>query len=366
MDGLSPTGDEDGDGLLNSYETKTGIFASNTNTGTDPDNSDSDGDGYPDGAEVSGSPTLGLGYISDPNLPNYGEIAVPGSFNLPTVWNFNNATNNPSTGMTRESTTLTGQYQWKLDYLFLPSQRGAFAYKFNTGSTSAIQWGGGSTPGLAVATTGNDIPDTIDATGIHRFTFNQKTLAYTFTRPSFPDVAAYLAAYGVSAGIDGDGDGILNENEFTANTDPTQSDTDGDAVNDLLDPQPLNPAVANDGYEGWASSIVGDATKGGDPDKDGFTNFQEYLFGTAPNSGNGALFTSSQSGSNLTLRWLQRGGSVSYQLLESTNPGSGWGPSNAIITTDANQSGVSANYIRKTTTIAIQPGKKFFRVSGQE
>jgi hypothetical protein len=45
--------DDDGDGLLDVYETGTGIFISNLNTGSSPVASDSDADGFADGVEVN-------------------------------------------------------------------------------------------------------------------------------------------------------------------------------------------------------------------------------------------------------------------------------------------------------------------------
>ncbi len=45
--------DSDGDGLLDVYETETGIFNGPEDTGTDPNNPDSDGDGRNDGREVN-------------------------------------------------------------------------------------------------------------------------------------------------------------------------------------------------------------------------------------------------------------------------------------------------------------------------
>ncbi len=44
--------DTDGDGLLDAYETNTGVYVGPTNTGTDPNKSDTDGDGMGDGDEV--------------------------------------------------------------------------------------------------------------------------------------------------------------------------------------------------------------------------------------------------------------------------------------------------------------------------
>jgi hypothetical protein len=44
--------DTDADGLLDGFETGTGVFAGGTDAGTDPTRADSDGDGLPDGLEV--------------------------------------------------------------------------------------------------------------------------------------------------------------------------------------------------------------------------------------------------------------------------------------------------------------------------
>lgn len=61
--------DSDGDGIVDCYETNTGVYVSPTDTGTDPANPDTDGDGLSDGDEVYGT-AGGL------NLPFFGVSPV--------------------------------------------------------------------------------------------------------------------------------------------------------------------------------------------------------------------------------------------------------------------------------------------------
>jgi hypothetical protein len=61
-------------------------------------------------------------------------------------------------------------------------------------------------------------------------------------------------------------------------------------------------------YESWAAEYAPAALsdKNADFDGDGFTNFQEFAFGTDPTIGNAALVSASTSGSNLVITALQR------------------------------------------------------------
>ncbi len=235
---LDPNGDEDEDGLLNSVETNTGTFIKASNTGTDPFTADTDGDTYSDFDEVTSS---ALGYLSNPNIPNYEEMTVPGAFNLPTPWTPGISENSPSTDMTRAGTGITAQYQWSLNYRF-PTPGQSFEYKYAAGSWSN-NWGRGATNADTVKGAPGNFTATIVASGAHRFSFDQTNNTQSLTRTTFPNIGAYLAAYGLSdQNADSDTDSLTNLQEFALNTDPTNPNTDGDAFPDNTDADPLIPA----------------------------------------------------------------------------------------------------------------------------
>lgn len=231
--GMDPSlADTDSDGLTDNVETGTGVFVSSSDTGSLPASADSDGDGYQDGEEVDGS---GLGFVGNPNKFNHSQVAAAGSFLTP-QWDPTGGTN----GLMTAGTGLTGQYSWSLDAKVAAAGEIQFKFTNATDWSSNVhwQWGATGTPGLAVRNGGN-IVRTITASGIHRFQFNTDTLAYSINRVSFASSSEFLTAYGLSAGTDSDGDTISNEAEFTANTDPTNPDTDGDGQNDAVDSNPL-------------------------------------------------------------------------------------------------------------------------------
>ncbi len=120
-------------------------------------------------------------------------------------------------------------------------------------------------------------------------------------------------------------------------------------------------------YNTWASGFgLNPATTGAptaDPDGDSFSNAQEYAFGTNPTQGNGSLLSSTASGGNLVVTWLERG-DVIYNV-QSTG--------NLATTAFANDGTVSvvegpvsptppAGYTRKQITVPAS-GSKFYRVT---
>ncbi|MEI7954592.1 MAG: Ig-like domain-containing protein [Verrucomicrobiota bacterium] len=124
-------------------------------------------------------------------------------------------------------------------------------------------------------------------------------------------------------------------------------------------------------YDAWASSgsyglIGGAADRSADPDGDGFTNIQEFLFGTSPVVANATLVTSETVGGDLVLHWLQRASGCSYLLQESITMGAGDWSTSAIMPALDNQSGVPTGYDRYKATIPIGVVRKFFRVEGTE
>ncbi|MES2920173.1 MAG: autotransporter-associated beta strand repeat-containing protein [Verrucomicrobiota bacterium] len=123
--------------------------------------------------------------------------------------------------------------------------------------------------------------------------------------------------------------------------------------------------VSADPYIAWSAQItVGDSSRTGDPDGDGFINLQEYLFGTSPNVANGSLSTIEDTGSGLIVRWNQRAtGASVYELQQSTNLTS-WVPSSATITNNPTQD--VPDYVRKQATIPVDVAAKFVRVFATE
>lgn len=132
----------------------------------------------------------------------------------------------------------------------------------------------------------------------------------------------------------------------------------------------LTATAAGTDFDTWAAQISDPEQRGreDDADGDGFTNLQEFLLGTSPVAGNGSLVSTTASGGDLTLRWLQREHGASYTLSQSESLAAGsWtavvAPLPAL---DGDQSGAPANYAAYSVTLPTSGGKWFFRIEGQE
>lgn len=121
-------------------------------------------------------------------------------------------------------------------------------------------------------------------------------------------------------------------------------------------------------YETWALQIlnVNANDREQDADSDGFSNLEEYLFGTSPNEPTGALTQVERSGSNLIVRWNQLDGNVAdYVLQESTTlVETPWPTSTAVITDSAVQD--LPDYVRKEAVIPVSGVRKFVRVQATD
>lgn len=120
------------------------------------------------------------------------------------------------------------------------------------------------------------------------------------------------------------------------------------------------------GYDAWSAQIT-DSTKRGrdaDPDGDGYTNLQEYLFGSSPVTASGPLVTSEKATGGLVVRWNQLAtGSSTYVLQESADLVT-WTPSTATVTNDPTQN--NASYTLKQATVPVSGTRKFVRVQAAE
>lgn len=304
--------DDDNDGLLDTVETNTGTFVDAADTGTNPLVPDTDADGFNDGAEVNG--TSALGKATNPLKKNYASMLVAGNFLTP-QWSGVATSQNTMSAVTGD------EFGWEINYLFSAST--PIELKFLAGSWST-DWGTSGTLGTAAQGGGNI--SLVPGSGVFRIYFNTDTLAYTFTRATFPTYTEFATAYGVTGTStdDDDFDGLTNQQEFENNTHPGVADTDGDGLSDASEVDgsaatgnlgvavATNPLLADTDGDGlrddWEISYFLDPTDDGsvvsytnyipadigltitanpnggssDPDADTLTNIQEFSAGSSP------------------------------------------------------------------------------------
>jgi hypothetical protein len=193
-----------------------------------------------------------------------------------------------------------------------------------------------------------------------------------------------------ATGTSGAGFGVIANNSTSALVDygtsgsPEATDATGATPNDSLDFASWNNAsnetyilslrgsAPPTPYNTWASgfgldpAVTTGPTAGAptaDPDGDSFNNAQEYAFGTNPTQGNGALLSTTSSGGNLTVQWLQRG-DVTYTPQSTANLATTPFADDFTVTVVNGpvDPAPPAGYIRRQFTVPAT-GQKFYRVS---
>ncbi len=129
-------------------------------------------------------------------------------------------------------------------------------------------------------------------------------------------------------------------------------------------------AVApTDDYDIWAAAFglaSEDSARDADPDGDGFTNFQEFAFGSDPTQPSGSLVTSERDGGELIVTFLRRDSGVSYEVQTSTTLTPPWSEATGISHLDpVDQTGVPAGYTRVSFSVPVD-GIGFFRIEATE
>lgn len=126
-------------------------------------------------------------------------------------------------------------------------------------------------------------------------------------------------------------------------------------------------------YENWALGFGLDpdvttgpeaGAPGADPDGDGFTNEQEFAFGTNPTVGNPALLTvTTLPNGDVLITYDERDSGASYVVQNtdnlSTEP---WTGTDIVPVVSPDQTGVEPDYTRKQFTIEEPEGDEFFRI----
>jgi len=246
--------DTDGDGLLDSYETDTGVYISTTDTGSDPNSTDTDGDGLGDYAEV-------YTYNTDPNSSDSDSDGLGDSLEGNTSCTDPNIADTDGDGLTDGTEDADGdgaQDASETDPCDSDSDDDGMndGYESNNGldplsDDASGDLDGDSLSNMAECTKGTYANDTdTDDDGM--------TDGWEATYES-----CGLDPLTGDSSSDADSDGYKNLSEFNSGTNPCSWDTDSDGLGDSLE-----------GNTSCTSALLADSDSDGlnDGVEDGNTN----------------------------------------------------------------------------------------------
>jgi hypothetical protein len=188
--------------------------------------------------------------------------------------------------------------------------------------------------------------------------------------PSANDWETSYALFGETSLPDGltlnTGSGLISGDPTTAGETSIQltaSNVGGTGAAFTLD---LSITQSGGAYDSWAAgySLTGESAEpGADPDGDGFTNQQEYAFGTNPTQATAGLVATSNSGGDLIVSFLTRD-NLSYGVESTNNLASTPFALNEGITIENGPTDPAppTGYIRKQFTITPTGDRNFYRV----
>jgi len=124
-------------------------------------------------------------------------------------------------------------------------------------------------------------------------------------------------------------------------------------------------------YDAWASSRgldpSGNGARGADADGDGYSNWREFMFGTAPGQATHALWRQERQAGGLLLSFVGRQGGAVYRLMSTTDLVAGpWREEFLEMSESADQEGVPPGYRRQQLVVPNAAGNRFFRLQAEE